>query len=80
MDSSITASVPNGSLGAGEAPSEKPSLAGGSGIVEEERAEESCYLRAKFNCTDQGNSCSCISLSSPGTTPQWGREQDFLIQ
>lgn len=88
MGSSITVLVPNGSLGAGEAPSilrlsgpsEKPSLVDGLGIMEEEGAGETCLLRAKFNCTDQGSFYSCISLSSPCTTPQWGRERGFLIQ
>lgn len=73
MGSSITVLVPDSSLGAGEAlsilclsgPGEKPSLAGGLGIMEEEGAGEKCLLRAKFNCADQGNFYSCISLSSP---------------
>lgn len=88
MGSSITVLVPDSSLGAGEAlsilclsePSENPSLAGGSGIMEEEGAGEMCLLRAKSNCADQGNFYSCISLSSPCATSQWGGEWGFLIQ
>ena len=78
MGSSITVLVPNGSLGAGEAPSilhfsrlnKKPSLAHGLGFTEEEGAGGMHLLRAKFNSADQENFYSCTSLSSPRATLQ----------